>query len=384
MVVSVSETDPSWLFGKGKETLKDSKQNVPPNNQRVHVCVILTIILLFSTNIHRSKDVDAYASSVGHITAVSRQQPEVQQEQLDIEVETDSIYEDRTSNIEEVKEKQLVFQEDPYSIEPEKKSKVIPVSVIDEYELRKNLSMETLQLVQTVPELTYNLIPSDSGRKYFMFTPSGGFNNQRICLEYALRIGKILNRAVIAPMAGKHLNFWYRYFNQTYDTLVPMDTLLDFEYLQSYGTDLIPLNITLKELEKQLNKEGRIETIYKKYRANWKEHDIPRQLASDAQVLFLKGHTMYHKWFDQEIIDETRSYVVYSKLIRRTAFEIMKSLGGKYNAVHIRLGDYMKAPAKGTERGFKTPDPENIVKDLISKKKFSIDEPLYIATEPEW
>jgi len=46
------------------------------------------------------------------------------------------------------------------------------------------------------------------GRKYFIYSPSGGWNNQRECLENAMEIGKLLNRTVYVPMAGKHTQFW--------------------------------------------------------------------------------------------------------------------------------------------------------------------------------
>mmetsp|Transcript_6235 Transcript_6235/g.7582 ORF Transcript_6235/g.7582 Transcript_6235/m.7582 type:complete len:493 (+) Transcript_6235:231-1709(+) len=370
--------EPSWLlrFQNSIQNVR-SKEPTKGTNWGKHFCLIFAVVFVFSINVRSSTSSDAYASAIGHITTISNE--DRKSDTLSTQQNSDSSERSGKSKT----SKDFFFEEDPYSIEPSKKEKkIIPVSVIDEYDLRKNLSNEHLELVQTVPELEYNVVPRD-GRKYFMFTPSGGFNNQRICLEYAVRIGKILNRSVIAPMAGKHLNFWHRYYNQSLDTLVPMDTLLDFEYLQTYGTDLIPTNIPLKQLEKQLKEEGRLQVIYKKYRAMWKESEIPTQLGSDAEILMLKGPTMYHKWFSPETIEHTRTYVVYSKLVRRTAFEIMKVLGSKYNAVHIRLGDYAETPKSGS-RTFTAPDPERIVKDLVGKKGFDISVPLYIATEPEW
>ena len=50
---------------------------------------------------------------------------------------------------------------------------------------------EELKLVRTCG-LEYNQVVS--GKRYFMYSPSGGFNNQRKELEYGLMIAKLLNR----------------------------------------------------------------------------------------------------------------------------------------------------------------------------------------------
>ena len=56
-------------------------------------------------------------------------------------------------------------------------------------------------------QLTYNVL--DPSQKYFLYSPSGGFSNQRAEIENAMMIGKILNRTVIIPEIGKHAQMWW-------------------------------------------------------------------------------------------------------------------------------------------------------------------------------
>jgi len=54
--------------------------------------------------------------------------------------------------------------------------------------------------------LPYNFILP--GERYLIYSPSGGFNNQREELESAVQIALMTNRTLLAPMAGKHTSFW--------------------------------------------------------------------------------------------------------------------------------------------------------------------------------
>jgi hypothetical protein len=64
---------------------------------------------------------------------------------------------------------------------------------------------------------------------------------------------------------------------------------------------------------------------------------------------------------------------IYTEFVRRVAIEFMKRLGGRYGAVHIRMGDYAK-------RG-RVPPINSIIRTLL-KGNFSRNDSLYIATEP--
>lgn len=259
-------------------------------------------------------------------------------------------------------------------------SVVSTIDLLEYSDLAKPLLEEEIRLERSAPGLEYNALPRVEGVRYFMYTPSGGFNNQRLCLEFALKIAKILKRRLVVPMAGKHLNFWYRYYDETNDTLVPMDVLMDFNHMASFGVPVIPTNRTLKEIEVGLKAAGRLEVILTKERYNWKEKDVPVKLKSDAEVLFFKGHTMYHRWFSDKVMEKLHTFITYSKLIRRVAFEIMKQLGGKYHAIHVRLGDYAKATAT---RKAKAPDMQVLIDRLFEYRGYRADVPLYIATEPD-
>lgn len=65
------------------------------------------------------------------------------------------------------------------------------VDVISAETFSQDARDEELKLVRT-SDLEYNRIVD--GKRYFMYSPSGGFNNQRKELEYALKIAKLLNR----------------------------------------------------------------------------------------------------------------------------------------------------------------------------------------------
>lgn len=112
-----------------------------------------------------------------------------------------------------------------------------------------------------------------------------------------------------------------------------------------------------------------------RYRMQWKgAEEIRSKLMSDAQVLFLKGPTMYHTWFESDEMVKVRKHVVFSRVLRRIAIEIIKDIGTDYNAIHIRMGDY-------ANRG-RIPSPNSFIADLTNRQ-FQKKTPLYIATEPD-
>ena len=104
------------------------------------------------------------------------------------------------------------------------------------------------QIIFHVPRTsnaTYNEVADDE--RYFVYSPSGGFNNQRLELEFALRMAKVFNRTLVVPMAAKHSDLWRGYWYLSQEDLYPMDRIIDFKHMESYGVKLLPLNITLSK-----------------------------------------------------------------------------------------------------------------------------------------
>jgi hypothetical protein len=93
---------------------------------------------------------------------------------------------------------------------------------------------------------------------YFMYSPSGGFSNQRVELENALMIGRMLNRTVLVPPIGKHTQMWWKYEALLPVHLYPADCVLDFARLlaiQKVVPFEEPIAQFLVRVEKQLGKE---------------------------------------------------------------------------------------------------------------------------------
>mmetsp|Transcript_586 Transcript_586/g.744 ORF Transcript_586/g.744 Transcript_586/m.744 type:complete len:476 (-) Transcript_586:1181-2608(-) len=226
--------------------------------------------------------------------------------------------------------------------------------------------------------IPYDDIKTDGSEKYFMYSPSGGFNNQRKEMESAIQIAKTINRTLLVPMAAKHTTWWSKYHYLKYDSLVPMDLLLDFNEMSKYGPKLVAMNTTVFDMERKLlNQKGMLYVKHPKHRVNWKGDEVKENLGDPSiteTVLFMKGPSMYHAWFRKPIMFKVREHVVYSPYVRRLAIEYMKRLGTHYNAVHIRLGDYF--------RHGRFPNPRSFVNGLLTEG-FSTDHVLYIATEPK-
>lgn len=92
-----------------------------------------------------------------------------------------------------------------------------------------------------------------------MYSPSGGFNNQRKELEYSLKIAALLNRSLLVPLAAKHSSRWVKYHELEYADTLPMDYILDFNALAQFGTPIVPLNVTMRDMESRLVASGSME-----------------------------------------------------------------------------------------------------------------------------
>lgn len=231
----------------------------------------------------------------------------------------------------------------------------------------------------------YNEIRRD-GTKYFIYSPSGGFNNQREELAYAIEIGKLLNRTLYVPMAGRHTNFFQSYerLAGTKD-LFPMDRILDFPYLETYGVPLVPLNITLMRFVAKFIKqvgENSVEILFHPERPSqierWHKPEVLSLRKYNKKLLFLRGRGFYHRWFASSTMTKLKMRFRYSKYLRDLAVKITEnSIGKNFYAMHIRMGDYKVS--------YDSPHlfVQSLVRTARSRKWRTQKFPLYVATDDE-
>mmetsp|Transcript_9355 Transcript_9355/g.18469 ORF Transcript_9355/g.18469 Transcript_9355/m.18469 type:complete len:619 (-) Transcript_9355:149-2005(-) len=252
--------------------------------------------------------------------------------------------------------------------------------------VHKLISTKPLMFRARLPRSTtrpYNNIPD--GMKAFSYSPSGGYNNQLRCLIAAIVLCKMSDRALLVPMAGPHTNFARNYLKNTLNSLVPMDQLVDFEYLEKMtGVPLIPLNMTLTDYRKK--RVGGLRVGGRTPRAwifqigtplSWIEERGVREHENriknyNGRILIYIGPFYTRHWQEDWVINAIR-YTAYlrglSKHISNEALD-----GGRYNAVHLRLGDYIKAALS------KSKDSRNFVR-RGQDAGFKQSEVVYVATD---
>lgn len=84
-----------------------------------------------------------------------------------------------------------------------------------------------LSLEEYNPEFDISVYDTYEGKKYFLYQPSGGWNNQRIQLENAILICRLTNRICILPPVSRHTNYYYNYNVQTGDRLLSIQRVLN-------------------------------------------------------------------------------------------------------------------------------------------------------------
>ena len=214
------------------------------------------------------------------------------------------------------------------------------------------------------------------GERYLLYSPNGGFNNQREELESAVQMAVVLNRTLYVPMAGKHSQFWRAYDLMRGDSLFPMDRILDFGTLRTYrDARLVALNVSVSTLAARFARDHGASSVRKLSGfATWHQADVARLRDDRHALLFFRGAGMFHRWFTTETMVNIKKHVRYAPFLRRLAVDIAREyFGGPYYAVHVRMGDY--APRqfstsavfvrKARSRGWKT-------------RRYGV----YVATEP--
>ena len=199
--------------------------------------------------------------------------------------------------------------------------------------------------------------PIGDNPKYFMYQASGGWNNQRILLESAMVICKLLNRTCIAPPASPHSNYFVNYNKIPASAVVSMSQVLNFEELNKViPVVTIPQGMTFKTfLDNEIFKTPRkysVRTIFRdftKYKPGamktWAENDIIRLFGNEqADVLYFSNQTMWgslewkgllYGWKERKLV---HTHVMPANHIKKIARNIAEELG-EYNSVHIRRGD---------------------------------------------
>lgn len=167
-----------------------------------------------------------------------------------------------------------------------------------------------------------------------------------------LEIGRLLNRTVYVPMAAKHTSMWNAYEALKEKDLFPMDRLIDFPFMETYGTRVVPLNVSVSRfvydcVKKLGQKEVQIflhagdTQVFSWHEAQVREFNR----RATQRIVYLRGRGVYHKWFPPAKMVEIRKRVRYSKYLRDMAVRFKRELTHEkpLYAMHIRLGDMIGA-----------------------------------------
>eukprot|EP00924_Labyrinthula_sp_SR-Ha-C_P006217 augustus_masked-scaffold_63-processed-gene-0.28-mRNA-1 protein AED:1.00 eAED:1.00 QI:0/-1/0/0/-1/1/1/0/409 len=250
-----------------------------------------------------------------------------------------------------------------------------------------------------------NLIAGTPRERFFFYSPSGGFSNQEKEMIYAIQIASDLGRSLLLPLLGRHTTWWTKYQRLTLGlskepNLISVDKVLNLSKLRNFNKkiNIYVLNISISKLESELRwwktkltpqvvECSKLIRVYKpKERMSWKGtkqvlHTFGKfsHGSDDAKFLFLKGSSMYHKWYNHSITRNIEKYFTYKDNLKQLAEEAVRVLTGEdekqeINAIHVRLGDYLR----NYDRFIR---PEVFINRILALN-FSRSTPLYIATEP--
>jgi hypothetical protein len=185
--------------------------------------------------------------------------------------------------------------------------------------------------------------------KLVVFQPSGGFNNQRIILERALRICRTLARTCVVPMAGRHSSMFSSYNRLDTSGLMEMDRVLDFAHLRRYGARVAPLSepfpAFLERLRGQVPDEREWivvnQTRKEMHASPLSFHNLTEWRRRPERVLFLAGGTMWQH-FAREFEKPVWPFVRYAPFWRAIALDATRGLrlGRNYACIHSRSADH--------------------------------------------
>ncbi|KAH9251929.1 hypothetical protein BASA81_010133 [Batrachochytrium salamandrivorans] len=217
-----------------------------------------------------------------------------------------------------------------------------------------DLQPDTKNIPQNMAHDTAFDFHPQPGEKFFIYQPSGGWNNQRLLMENAMVVCLLLNRTCIAPPASPHSNFFRNYNNIPSSGVVAMSRVINFQQLnQVVPVQTIPQGYSFPSfLQHQVFGKLSVRTIIKdisKYKpgtmTKWAERDIIRLFGNvSADVLYFSNQTMWGtmEWRGTVAGRYERKQVQAAMMpanhIKQLARELAERLG-PYHAVHIRRGD---------------------------------------------
>lgn len=222
------------------------------------------------------------------------------------------------------------------------------------------------------------------GEKYFVYQSSGGLSNQRIMLESALIVGKLLNRTVIVPQLGPHTSMWYNFNNIAVHDFIPADLLLDGDSIRSLSkVEFLTGNVTFRDfIAENENPETWFRVMRNKLSDKrvfpWDMQYLVNHFAHlDSPVIVFARGTMWECFdFPPEVIDNARRAVRAHPALRRIARDLVTQFFPKgFNSVHIR---FMDDDGTYLREGLLKPAPAFIYR----MKAYDKSLPLYIATVP--
>jgi len=215
--------------------------------------------------------------------------------------------------------------------------------------------------------------------RYLMYTPSGGFGNQLICLINAIRLAKAGRRTLLVPPYGRHSNLFRGYLDLKDHEIVPMDMVLDFEFMEQFtGVKLHPIGRRLEDFKKQVVGNRTRVKIMPLIRTSLHHPDdmsifgkVYRMTKSRNQIVYFRGKFFTIRWLDKKIFSNVR----YSPFLQKMAFIIAEEFfNHRFNAIHVRVGDYARSALRK--------DSWRFVKAALIMD-WDPETPLYVATEAE-
>lgn len=221
------------------------------------------------------------------------------------------------------------------------KAAIQPLQDLDQY--RDNLASINNRTFDPAPRTShveYNKLQPNE--KYFAYSPSGGMGNQLIELINACVIANKLNRILAVPMLGSHTSLYTAYERLPENGRFPMDRILDFPHLTQV-CNLLPLNISVVDFVANV---GDVFEIFHVETPHWHVHTLVREVQphNASKLVYFHGAGMYGKWMNDLVFNHTIQFVRFSPYLRLRAVEIATRAfhQGKFNAMHIRLGDYSR------------------------------------------
>eukprot|EP00511_Aplanochytrium_stocchinoi_P000093 CAMPEP_0204822766 /NCGR_PEP_ID=MMETSP1346-20131115/949_1 /ASSEMBLY_ACC=CAM_ASM_000771 /TAXON_ID=215587 /ORGANISM="Aplanochytrium stocchinoi, Strain GSBS06" /LENGTH=634 /DNA_ID=CAMNT_0051949149 /DNA_START=328 /DNA_END=2232 /DNA_ORIENTATION=+ len=250
-------------------------------------------------------------------------------------------------------------------------------------------ALPDMTLEEYNPAFDYRFDPDDT-RKYFVYQPSGGMNNQRKQFENALIICMLLKRTCVAPPIAAHSNYFHNYNKQVGRTLANAQRIFDFpEILKEVDVVSIPPGVSFMDWIEEHKTDGtwyKVNRDYKKFKVvpKWGERYFKSKLATiKSKFIYFANHSMWGtlQWkgtragyYEKKIVQEV---VMYNNVLKRTAQKLSLELGenGAYHSMHVRRGD------KKTEASFASVSHDNqwYVERLLPWRNES--KYLYIATD---